>query len=150
MGVNEPENAVRRVDATAFPAYNIRMETTFVRWLVNTIALLLAVRFVPGIIYSGEWWGMLIVGLLFGLVNTYLRPLVRFLTFPLLILSLGMFTFILNAMMLSFTSWVSVKLGLGFHVDGFWPAFWGALVISVVSLVISCALPPQEEKTQSA
>lgn len=150
MGVNEPENAVRRVDATAFPAYNIRMETTFVRWLVNTIALLLAVRFVPGIIYSGEWWGMLIVGLLFGLVNTYLRPLVRFLTFPLLILSLGMFTFILNAMMLSFTSWVSVKLGLGFHVDGFWPAFWGALVISVASLVISCALPPQEEKTQSA
>jgi len=123
------------------------MGQAFVKWIMNTIAIMLAVKFVPGIIYSGEWWGILLVGLLFGLVNTVIRPLVTLFTFPLLILTLGIFTFIINAMMLSLTSWLSEELHLGFVVHGFKPAFWGALIISIVSLVLGCLMPPKAEKT---
>ena len=122
------------------------MSQAFIKWVMNTIAIILAVKFVPGIVYSGEWWGILIVGMIFGLVNTVIRPLVKLFTFPLLILTLGLFTFIINAMMLSLTSWLSESLQLGFRVEGFKPAFWGALVISIVSLVLGCLMPPEEER----
>lgn len=112
---------------------------------MNTIAIMLAVKFVPGIIYSGEWWGIMLVGVLFGLVNTFIRPLVKFFTFPLLILTLGIFTFVINAMMLSVTSWLSEQFELGFHVTGFKAAFWGALVISIASMILGCLMPPKEE-----
>jgi putative membrane protein len=133
------------IDATRTAGYNIKMKQAFIKWVMNTIAIMLAVKFVEGIHYSGEWWGILLVGLLFGLVNTFIRPLVRLFTFPLLILTLGIFTFVINAMMLSVTSWLSDKFALGFHVEGFKPAFWGALVISLVSLVLGCLMPPKEE-----
>jgi len=121
------------------------MSQAFIKWVMNTIAIILAVKFVPGIVYSGEWWGILIVGMIFGLVNTVIRPLVKLFTFPLLILTLGLFTFIINAMMLSLTSWLSESLQLGFRVEGFKPAFWGALVISIVSLVLGCLMPQDKE-----
>lgn len=126
---------------TAGPGVSFKM---FVRWLINTIAIMCAVKFVPGIVYTGEWWGILFVGALFGLVNTFIRPLVKFFTLPLLILSLGLFTFIINAFMLNMTSWLSEKFGLGFHVQGFKPALVGALIISLVSLVLSCLMPSEE------
>jgi putative membrane protein len=116
------------------------------KWLINTIAIMLAIKWVPGIVYSGAWWGILIVGVLFGLINTFIRPFVKLFTLPLLVLSLGLFTFVINAMMLMLTSWLSGEFSLGFHVEGFRAAFWGALVISVVSLVLSCVMP-SEEKT---
>jgi len=122
------------------------MGQAFVKWIMNTIAIMLAVKFVPGIIYSGEWWGILLVGLLFGLVNTVIRPLVTLFTFPLLILTLGIFTFIINAMMLSLTSWLSESMHIGFRVEGFKAAFWGSLIISIVSLVLGCLMPQDEEK----
>ncbi|MBI5632635.1 MAG: phage holin family protein [Nitrospirae bacterium] len=124
------------------------MKQAFIKWIMNTIAIMLAVKFVPGIVYSGEWWGILIVGVLFGLVNTFLRPFVRLFTFPLLILTLGLFTFVINAMMLSITSWLSDQFQLGFHVAGFKPAFWGALVISIASLILGCLMPQEEERKQ--
>lgn len=113
---------------------------------MNTIAIMLAVKFVPGIIYSGQWWGILLVGVIFGLVNTVIRPLVTLFTFPLLILTLGIFTFIINAMMLSLTSWLSEQFALGFHVEEFRAAFWGALVISIVSLILGCIMPSDKNK----
>jgi putative membrane protein len=121
------------------------MNRALIKWLMNTIAIMLAVKFVPGIIYSGEWWGIMLVGVLFGLVNTFIRPLVKFFTFPLLILTLGIFTFVINAMMLSVTSWLSEQFELGFHVTGFKAAFWGALVISIASMILGCLMPPKEE-----
>jgi len=123
------------------------LKQAFIKWIMNTIAIMLAVKFVPGIIYSGEWWGILLVGVIFGLVNTVIRPFVKLFTFPLLILTLGIFTFIINAMMLSLTSWLSEELQLGFVVQGFKPAFWGALVISLVSLVLGCLMPPKEKES---
>lgn len=121
------------------------MTQAFIKWVMNTIAIILAVKFVPGIVYSGEWWGILIVGMIFGLVNTVIRPLIKLFTFPLLILTLGLFTFVINAMMLSLTSWLSESLHLGFRIEGFKSAFWGALVISIVSLVLSCLMPQEKE-----
>jgi len=121
-----------------------KIRNFFIKWVINTIAIMLAVKWVPGIAYRGDWWGILLVGMVFGLVNTYIRPVLRLLTLPLLILSLGLFTFVINALMLSLTSWLSDQFGLGFSVRGFFPAFWGALVVSFVSMVISCLLPPEE------
>ncbi len=121
------------------------MNQAVIKWVMNTIAIILAIKFVPGIIYSGAWWGVLLVSMIFGLVNTVIRPLVKLFTFPLLILTLGLFTFIINAMMLSLTSWLSESMHIGFRVEGFKAAFWGSLVISIASLVLGCLMPPEEE-----
>jgi len=83
--------------------------------------------------------------MIFGFVNTVIRPLVKLFTFPLLILTLGLFTFILNAMMLSLTSWLSESMHIGFRVEGFKAAFWGSFVISIVSLVLGCLMPPEDK-----
>ena len=115
-----------------------------IKWIINTIAIILAIKFVPGIVYSGGWGGILAVGLIFGLVNTFIRPFVKLLALPLLILSLGLFSFVINALMLLLTSLISAEFSLGFHVTGFKAAFWGALVISLVSMVLSCLAPSEE------
>ncbi|MDP1758616.1 MAG: phage holin family protein [Thermodesulfovibrionales bacterium] len=122
------------------------MTRIFITWLINTIAIMLAIKFVPGITFSGEWWGILLTGVVFGLVNTFIRPLVKFFTLPLLIFSLGLFTFVINAAMLGVTSWVSERMNLGFHVDGFKPAFIGAFLISIVSLALSCLVNGGDRK----
>jgi putative membrane protein len=122
------------------------MDRYFIKWLVNTISIMLAINFVPGIVYSGEWWGVLIVGVIFGMVNTFIRPFIKLFALPLLVFSLGLFTFIINAMMLSLTSWLSDKFSLGFHIEGFKAAFFGALIISVASLVLSCLIPSDDRK----
>jgi putative membrane protein len=108
-----------------------------VRLLTNAAALWVATHFVSGITYTGSWTSLLLVALVFGVLNASVRPLLKLLTFPLLILTLGLFTFVINAVMLLITGWVSERLYLGFHVAGFWSAFWGGLVISIVSLVMS-------------
>lgn len=90
-------------------------------------------------------WGLLLaVALVFGVLNAFVRPILKLLTLPLLILTLGLFTLVINALMLLLTSWVSGVLDLGFHVTGFWPAFWGALVVSIVSLILSIFVQEQE------
>lgn len=119
-----------------------------IRWIINTIAIMLAIKFVPGISYAGGWWGVLLVGALFGLVNALIKPLIALFTLPLLILSLGLFTFVINALMLSLTSWLSDQFSLGFHVQGFKAAFFGALVISLASMVLSCLMPSGQSRRQ--
>jgi len=108
-----------------------------VRLLINAAALWVAIHIVPGLAYQGEWTSLFLVALVFGVLNASVRPLLKILTFPLLILTLGLFTFVINALMLWLTGWISDRLHLGFHVAGFWPAFLGALVVSVVSLMLS-------------
>jgi putative membrane protein len=86
----------------------------------------------------------------FGLLNASVRPLLKLLTLPLLILTLGLFTFVINAVMLLITGWVSERLGLGFHVAGFWPAFWGGLVISIVSLAMSLLVKSRQRSERDS
>ena len=107
------------------------------RLLINAAALWVAIRIVPGVSFDGHWASLMLVALVFGVLNASVRPLLKLFTLPLLILTLGLFTLVINALMLMLTSWVSSLLALGFHVTGFWTAFWGALVVSVVSLLLS-------------
>jgi putative membrane protein len=113
-----------------------------VRLLINAAALWVATRVVPGVVFSGSWIPFFGVALVFGVVNTFVGFITKVLTFPLILLTLGLFLLIINGLMLWLTSAVSGALGLGFHVNGFWPAFWGALVVSVVSTALSLMLRP--------
>jgi len=112
----------------------------FIRLLVNAAALWVATQLVPGVTYAGGPLPMLAVALVFGVVNAILRPIAIVLTFPILIVTLGLFTFVINGVMLWLTSSLSDALGLAFHVSGFWAAFWGALVVTVVSWALSMLL----------
>jgi putative membrane protein len=107
------------------------------RLLVNAAALWIATQIVPGVRHSGPWTSLLLVALVFGLLNAIVRPILKLLTCPLILLTLGLFTFVINALMLWLTSAVSESFGLGFYVDGFIPAFLGALVVTVVSVLLS-------------
>ncbi len=116
------------------------MTKFIIRWAINALALYLAVLIVPGIHYVGEWTGILWLALIFGLLNALLRPLLKLLTCPLILLTLGLFTFLINAGMLMLTSNIGQSLGIGFTVDGFWQALLGSLVISFVSIIMTLIL----------
>ena len=107
------------------------------RLLINAAALWSATRVVPGISFDGDWRLLFVVALVFGVINISVRPVLMLLTLPFLIVTLGLFTFVLNALMLWLTSAISDALGLGFHVSGFAAAFFGALVVTVVSFLLS-------------
>jgi putative membrane protein len=107
------------------------------RLLINAAALWAATRLVPGISFDGDWRLLFVVALIFGVINVSVRPILKLLTFPLLILTLGLFTFVLNALMLWLTGEISDALDLGFHVGGFKAAFIGGLVVTVVSFLLS-------------
>jgi len=107
------------------------------RLLVNAAALWVATRIVPGVTYSGGVLPMLAVALVFGVVNAVIGTAAKILTFPIILLTLGIFILVINGLMLMLTSAMSSALGLGFQVDGFWAAFLGGLVVSVVSTALS-------------
>ncbi|MGH7414300.1 MAG: phage holin family protein [Candidatus Rokuibacteriota bacterium] len=102
------------------------------RIIVYTLALLLAANVVPGIRLDGLT-SALLAGLLLGLVNAIVRPILVLLTFPITLVTLGLFLLVLNA----FCLWLVSVFVSGFHVTGFWPAFWGALLVSIVSWILT-------------
>ncbi len=111
------------------------------RLLINAVALWVATRIVPGVTFFGEPVYLVVVALVFGLLSALVRPVLTLLTCPLLILTLGLFTFVINGVILWLTSALSEKLGIGFYVSGFWAAFLGALVVSIVSILLSLLIP---------
>jgi len=117
------------------------------RLLINAAALWVATRLVPGVTYTGGWVPFLGVALVFGIVNAYIRPVTKLLTFPIIFLTLGLFSFVINGLMLWLTGALSDALALGFHVRGFWPAFWGALVVSLVSTLLSFFVVDESSRT---
>ena len=117
-----------------------------IRLAVTAAALWTAVYLVPGIAYDGPWPGLLVVALVFGLVNAVIRPILAALTCPLVLLTLGLFVLVLNGVMLWLTAVFSGALGFDFMVRGFWPAVVGALVVSVVSAVLSLVVGDGESK----
>ena len=106
------------------------------RVLVNMAALWVATRVVPGVTHDGSWLTLLVVAIVFGVVNTIVGAITKVLTFPIIVVTLGLFLLVINGAMLWLTSRIADALDLGFSVSGFWPAFWGALVVSVVSGVL--------------
>ena len=124
-----------------------------VKTVVNGLALWLTALVVTGIHFGqgSDLWRtietILLVGLLFGLVNAVIKPVVRLLSFPLIILTLGLFTLVVNALMLLLTSWLSARLGLAFHVDAFfWDAVLGALVVTFVSMLLNVLVPDGQRR----
>ena len=107
------------------------------RILVNAVALWVAVRLVPGIHFAGSVGSLLVVAFVFGMLNAVVRPLLFLLSLPFIVFTLGLFTLVLNALMLMLTSSLSDRLGLGLTVSGFHAAFFGALVVSITSILLS-------------
>jgi putative membrane protein len=110
-----------------------------IRWVITGFSLFVANWLLPGIRVSGKAWIVYaIVALVLGFINAVIRPILKFLSCPLIILTLGLFTLIINGLTLWLASYISVKwFDVGFYVDDFWSAFWGALIISVVSVILS-------------
>jgi putative membrane protein len=110
-----------------------------VSWFINALALAAAVWLVPGIYIEDQnaWTAVALMAVIFGLVNALIRPLVRFLTCLINVITLGLFTLVVNALMLWLSGWIAQQLNVGFVVDGFIPAFLGGLLISFVSFVLS-------------
>ncbi|GHE60511.1 phage holin family protein [Streptomyces vinaceus] len=123
------------------------MTNFVVKTLANAAALAVAIWLLAGITLDDHsslgrrTLTLILVALVFGLVNFIVKPVVKLLSLPLFILTLGLFTLVVNALMLLLTSWLADQLDLSFHVDNFWTALLGGLIISVVSWAVNMALP---------
>ncbi len=115
------------------------------RWFITAVALYAAVRLVPGITYEGGWTTLAGMALLFGLLNAVVRPILTILSCPLIILTMGVFILVINGALLLAASRLAGVFGVNFYVDGFGPAFWGALVVSVVSFALNLFIAGEEE-----
>jgi|JI71714BRNA_FD_contig_81_1315169_length_3729_multi_5_in_0_out_0_3 putative membrane protein len=105
-------------------------------WVVSAVSILVTAKFVPGIHVDTFQAALLAAGII-GFINAIVRPIITLFTLPLTILSLGLFLFVVNAISLSLAGWLSSVFKIGFSVDGFWPAFFGAIVLSLVSGLLS-------------
>lgn len=121
------------------------MSKFVLRWLITALALYAAVQLVPGIGYEGDWTTLAGMALVFGLVNALVRPLLTLLSCPLILLTLGLFTLVINAAMLLLATRLAGLFGVDFYVQGFWAAFWGALVISIASSVLNVFIGEEQE-----
>jgi len=125
------------------------MKNFVVKTIANAGALAVAVWLLDKITLTGDSTGkkvgtLIVVALIFGVVNFLVKPIVKLFSLPLVILTLGLFTLVVNALMLLLTSWVADKLDLSFHVEGFWTAVLGGLIISIVSWALHIVLPDED------
>ena len=126
------------------------MTNLIIRLIANAVALAVATWLVAGITLSGATTGrkvltLLIVAAIFGVVNALVKPIAKLLSLPFIILTLGLLLFVINALMLLLTSWITGKLDVPFHVDDFWSALFGALIITVVGWLVNVVLPEDRE-----
>lgn len=127
------------------------MTNWVLRVLSNACALAVSAWVFAGIAVDGgseadRVLTLMLVALIFGLVNELVRPVVALLSLPLYLLTFGLFYFVVNALMLLLTSWLSDVLNIGFHVDGFWTAVFGALMVTVVGRIIGLAFPSTKSR----
>ncbi len=118
-----------------------------IRWFVAAFALFVAAWVLPGIeVEPKAWWVFAVMAVVLGLVNAVVRPILKLLSCGLIILTLGLFTLVINGLTLWLASQIAVHwLHVGFYVRGFWPAFWGALIVSVTTVVLSALFREPEE-----
>jgi putative membrane protein len=119
-----------------------------ISWFINAVALAVAVWLLPGIYVDdgNAWIAVAVMALIFGLVNALIRPLVKLLTCLINVLTLGLFTLVINAAMLMLSGWIAQQLDIGFRVDGFLWALVGALVIGVVSFVLNLIFKKDDDR----
>lgn len=126
------------------------MKNLIIKLLANAVALAVATWVVAGITLEGATTGrriltLLIVAAIFGVVNAVVKPIAKLVSLPFIILTLGLLVFVINALMLMLTSWITGKLDVQFHVTGFWSALFGSLVITLVSMLLNAVLPDKAE-----
>ncbi|WP_028707725.1 phage holin family protein [Propionicicella superfundia] len=122
------------------------------RFLANAAALAVATLLVPGISAGGttnadKVFAILLVAVIFGVVNALVKPFFTFVTAPLVLVTLGIFLLVVNAALLMLTSWLAGYLQIGWHVDDFWSAVLGALIVSTVSFIVNAFLDNNREET---
>ena len=119
-----------------------------VRWVIAALALFVAAWLVPGIAVDGNGWVVYaVMAVILGLVNAIVRPLLKLMTCPLILLTLGVFVLVINALTLLLASSIAVNwFNVGFYVDGLWAAFLGGLIVSIVTVILS-ALVREDDKT---
>ncbi len=118
------------------------LRRAILRILINSLALYLAARWVSGIGFDGEWWELLLAGLVLSVINLILRPILLLVSFPLLIVTLGLFYFVINGLL-----FLLLPLFIpGFRVEGILPAIIGALIVSLVNLVLNWMIRPKRHR----
>lgn len=122
---------MKRLGIRAAGAYLARMKPFLIRWFCTTIAVAAAAQ-LTGMRYEG-WWSLVCVALFLGIINAFIRPVLLLLSLPFILVTLGFFILVINALML----WLASSIVGSFHVDGFGQAFFGAIIVSVVSWVLS-------------
>jgi putative membrane protein len=129
----------------------------FVTWLLSTAAAVaVATWLIDGIFFTGPSSGweevkhkilpLLLVSLILGVISSFVKPVVTFFSIPFIVLTLGLFLLVINALMLMLTAWIAGGVGIGFHVEGFWNALWGSLVITFVNWFISISVLRDDKK----
>lgn len=123
-----------------------------IRLVITAIALWITTLIVPGVAVTGRNGAnaaltLLAVALIFGVVNAVLKPVIKVFGCVFYLLTLGLFALVVNALLFLLTDWIARQLDLPFHVDGFWAAFWGAIVMAVVSWLISVVVPDRWERS---
>lgn len=114
-----------------------QLRSVVLKWLITSLAIFAAIYLVPGIHFTGPGWQLGIIAAIFSMVNLLLRPILMLITCPMIILTLGLFSVAINALMLILTANVAVYLGIEYSIDSFTTAFIGALVISFTSLILN-------------
>lgn len=120
------------------------------RWAITTAALAVAAQLIDGIWFEGATEGraeledkilpLVLVALISCVVTAWVKPVLTFLSIPFILVTLGLFLIVLNALLLRFTAWLADAVDIGFHVDGFWPAVWGSIIISVTTWFLDAIL----------
>jgi putative membrane protein len=127
------------------------MKKLLIRLVINAIALYVAVAVLNGYgihAQNNGWVAIIFLAIIFGLVNALLRPLLMVLSCPLIILTLGLGTILINTLLFYITGVIGTQFGIGFTVDGFWPAFLGAIIVSIVSLILSIFIRDDHKKKE--
>ena len=125
------------------------MRSFLIKVAVNAIAIWVATLIVPGVEVTGDTWTndlltLVVVGAIFGVVNAFIKPFVKFFSFPFYILTLGLFAFVVNAAMLEIVNWISNITNINFHIDDFfWSALGAAVVVTFVSMILNLLLPDE-------
>jgi putative membrane protein len=126
------------------------MSRFILRWAINAAALFAAIAILPGIELpaGASWFSLLWLALIFGLVNSLVRPLLKMLSCPLILLTFGLFVLVINTLMFALTGWIGGQFGVGFIIADpwFWNAFLGALIVSLVSMVLTGVLKDELKK----
>jgi len=119
-----------------------------IRWAITAVAIFLTTWLLPGFNVEGTngFIAVIVAALVLGLVNAIIRPILVFLSCGCVIATLGLFMLVINALTLLLSSWICQSLGIGFYIDGFWPALWGSIIISIISFVLSMILIDDKER----